>query len=407
MRSNTCLAGLRRAIRIDFFLILTVLLALLATCPAQAQTFTVLHAFTGVPDGRGPDSSLALDATGNLYGTTGQGGARYHGSLFEVWPGGGEKIVYSFVAAHGTGPNWLIRDADGALYGITQGGGAYNRGAVFKLDNKERESVLYSFVGGADGAWPNAVIHGADGDFYGTTEYGGNTGCDSQGCGTVFKLSPAGKKTTLYTFTGGTDGAVPVGGLVQDSAGNLYGVTGSGGNLSCNDGYGCGTVFEVDAAGKETVLHSFIGGNDGTGPVGLVSDQEGSFYGATYGGGLFGNGTVFKLDASGQETVLYSFSGGADGGQPGVGVVLDASGNIYGSTSIGGAGSCDCGVVFVLGTSGKETVLHSFTGGGDGAGPGAVVLDSAGNIYGTAGGGGDLSCGYNGEGCGTVFKITP
>jgi len=198
-----------------------------------------------------------------------------------------------------------------------------------------------------------------------------------------------------------------VGGLVQDSAGNLYGVTRGGGNLSCNDGYGCGTVFEVDAAGTETVVHSFIGGNDGTWPAGLIRDQEGNFYGATSGGGTFGNGTVFKLDASGKETVLYSFSGGADGSQPGAGVVLDASGNIYGSTPSGGAGSCYCGVVFVLGTSGKETVLHSFTGGGDGAGPGAVVLDASGNIYGTAGGGGDLSCGYNREGCGTVFKITP
>ena len=408
MRSNTLFSLLRRAIRIDFFLTLTLGLVLLATAPAQAQTFTVLHAFTGVPDGKGPDSSLALDATGNLYGTTGQGGARYHGSLFEVSPGGEEKIVYSFVAAHGTAPNWLIRDADGALYGTTQGGGAYNRGAVFKLDNKSRETVLYSFAGGADGEWPNAVIHGADGNSYGTTEYGGSTGCDEQGCGTVFNLSPAGKKTTLYAFTGGTDGAIPVGGLVQDSAGNLYGVTGSGGNLSCNDGYGCGTVFAVDTAGSETVLHTFIGGDDGIDPVGLVRDRQGNFYGTTNEGGLFGNGTVFKLDTSGQEAVLYSFTGGSDGSLPTAGVVLDAAQNIYGTTEFGGAGSCDCGVVFVLDTSGKETVLHSFTWGADGALPVAGVSpDSAGNIYGTAILGGDLSCGFRGEGCGTVFKITP
>src|SRR5208337_2933280 len=199
--------------------------------------------------------------------------------------------------------------------------------------------VLYSFRGGTDGAWPNAVMRGADGDFYGTTEDGGNTGCDRQGCGTVFKLSSAGKKTTLYTFTGGTDGASPSGGLVQDPAGNLYGVTWGGGNLSCNDGYGCGTVFEVDAAGTETVVHSFIGGNDGIWPAGLIRDQESNFYGTTSQGGLFGNGTVFKLDASGQETVLYSFTGGADRGQPGAGVVLDAAGNIYGTTGGGGAGS--------------------------------------------------------------------
>lgn len=407
MRSNTSLSGLRRAIRIDFFLTLTLCLALLATGLAQAQTFTVLHAFTGTPDGTGPNSSPVLDASDNVYGTTGEGGAGYHGSLFKVWPGGKEKIVYSFVAAHGAGPNWLTGDADGTFYGTTQRGGAYNQGAVFKLDKKGHETVLYSFRGGTDGEWPNAVMLGADGNFYGTTYYGGNTGCEG-GCGTVFKLSPTGKETVLYAFTGGTDGGIPVGGVVQDSVGNLYGVALSGGNLGCNDGYGCGAVFEVDTAGTETVLHSFIGGNDGMWPAGIIRDQEGNFYGSTTQGGQFNNGTVFKLDASGQEIVLYSFSGGADGGQPDAGVVLDASGNIYGSTSSGGAGSCGyCGVVFVLEANGKETVLHSFTGGGDGSGPGAVTLDASGNIYGTAGGGGDLSCHYIGEGCGTVFKITP
>jgi len=407
MRSNTCLAGLRRAIRIDLFLILALGLVLLAASPVQAQTFTVLHAFTGVPDGSGPNGVI-LDASSNLYGTTYSGGRRYHGIAFEISPSGKETIRYNFLAAHGANPDSILfRDANGTLYGATYSGGAYNRGAVFKLSKTGHETALYSFSGGTDGYWPNAVIRGADGYFYGTTENGGNTECDGQGCGTVFKLSPAGKKTALYTFTGGADGGGPWGVLVQDSAGNLYGVTRGGGDLSCNDGYGCGTVFEVDTAGTETVLHSFIGGNDGIWPAGLIRDQEGNFYGATSQGGLFGNGTVFKLDTTGQETVLYSFTGGFDGSQPGAGVVLDASGNIYGTTSSGGAGSCGCGVVFELDTSGKETVLHSFTGGGDGSGPGTgVVLDSAGNIYGTAGGGGNLSCGYNREGCGTVFKIT-
>jgi uncharacterized repeat protein (TIGR03803 family) len=404
MRSNTCLSGSRRATRIDFFLTLTVCL-LLGT--VQAQTFTVLRAFKGTPDGRGPNGVI-LDSSGSSYGTTYSAGVRYKGIAFKISPEGKETILYNFLAGHGANPDsTLVQDANGALYGTTQRGGAYNGGAVFRLDDKGRETVLYSFVGGADGAWPNVVIRSADGTIYGTTENGGNTGCEfNWGCGTVFKLSPAGKKTTLYTFSGGTDGAYPGGGLVQDSAGNLYGVTWGGGDVNCNNGYGCGTVFEVDTAGTETVLHTFIGGNDGTWPVGLTRDKEGNFYGATSGGGTFNNGTVFKLHASGQETVLYSFTGGADGSQPGAGVVLDASGNIYGSTLSGGAGSCYCGVAFVLDTSGKETVLHSFTRGGDGAGPGAVVLDAARNIYGVAGGGGDLSCGYNGQGCGTVFKIT-
>jgi len=408
MRSNTMLSGLRHAIRVNLLPTFTVGLALLAASPAQAQTFTVLHAFTGPPDGRNPGAGVILDATGNLYGTTSWGGVHYKGTVFKIGPSGDKTTLYNFLAAHGANPNsTLVQDTNGALYGATQEGGAYNRGAVFKVDNKARETVLYSFVGGTDGEGPIAVIRGADGTIYGTTEYGGNTGCDSQGCGTVFKLSPAGKKTTLYTFTGGTDGALPLGGLVQDPAGNLYGVTRAGGDLSCNDGYGCGTVFEVDAAGTETVVHSFIGGNDGIWPAGLIRDQESNFYGTTSQGGLFGEGTVFKLDPTGKETVLYSFTGGYDGSQPGAGVVLDAAGNIYGTTTGGGASSCYCGVAFMLDTSGKETVLHSFTGGADGAGPLGVVLDAAGNIYGATRAGGDLSCGSDGEGFGTVFKITP
>ncbi len=407
MRSNTMLSGLRHAIRVNLLPTLTVGLTLLAASAAQAQTFTVLHAFTGPPDGRNPAAGVILDATGNLYGTTYWGGVHYRGTVFKISPSGDKTTLYNFLAAHGANPNsTLVQDTNGALYGATQEGGAYNRGAVFELDNKARETVLYSFVGGTDGEGPIAVIRGADGTVYGTTEYGGNTGCDST-CGTVFKLSPSGKKTTLYSFTGGTDGGTPRGGLVQDSAGNLYGVTWGGGDVDCNSGYGCGTLFEVDPAGTETVLHTFIGGNDGTWPVGLVPDQQGNFYGATSGGGLFGEGTVFKLDTTGKEAVLYSFTGGYDGSQPGAGVVLDAAGNIYGTTTAGGASSCYCGVAFILDTSGKETVLHSFTGGADGAGPSGVALDADGNIYGTTGAGGDLSCGSDGEGFGTVFKITP
>src|SRR5579863_7045188 len=252
MRSNTCLAGLRSATRIDFFLTLTLCL-LLAT--AQAQTFTVLHAFKGMPDGKGPNGVI-LDSSGSSYGTTYSAGVHYKGIAFKISPEGKETILYNFLAAHGAYPDsTLVQDANDALYGTTQRGGAYNQGAVFKLDNQGKETALYSFRGKSDGAWPNAILRAADGTIYGTTENGGNTGCEfNWGCGTVFKLSRAGKKTTLYTFTGETDGASPWGVLVRDSAGNLYGVTWGGGDVNCNNGYGCGTVFEVDTAGKETVL---------------------------------------------------------------------------------------------------------------------------------------------------------
>ena len=240
--------------------------------------------------------------------------------------------------------------------------------------------ALYAFTGGTDGEYPHGgVVRDAVGNFYGTTALGGISGC--RYCGTVFKLSKTGKETVLHRFPGTQyDGVNPLAGLVRDKAGNLYGTTYAGGTT------GNGTVFKVEKTGKETVLHSFTGTpDDGRQPqAGLVRDAAGNLYGTTTGGGPSNDGTVFKLDKTGKETVLYSFTGGADGIEPWAGLVRDAAGNFYGTTSYGGSSSnCSvgCGTVFKLDRTGKETVLYSFTGPPDGEQPLAgLVRDAAGNL---------------------------
>jgi uncharacterized repeat protein (TIGR03803 family) len=228
----------------------------------------------------------------------------------------------------------------------------------------------------------------------------------------VFKLGAAGKETTLHTFTGGADGSYPMAPVIRDWAGNLYGTTILGG------GSNSGVVFKLDRTSKETVLYSFTGGTDGGQPYGgLTLDAAGDLYGTTAGGGLScsvgsGCGVVFKLDRRGKETTLHSFTGEEDGVFPFAGLLLDAAGNLYGTTANGGDLNCNagvgCGVVFKLDPSGKETTLYSFTGGADGAYPMVpVIQDRWGNLYGTATRAGDLTgtC-ANVDGCGVVFKLT-
>jgi uncharacterized repeat protein (TIGR03803 family) len=391
--------------------------------PAQGQTFSekVLYSFTGGSDGGNParGSGLVRDAAGNLYGTTFFGGSGVSlpicqstnspwgcGTVFKVDMTGKETVLYSFTAgAGGAFPiSGLVRDASGNLYGTTQQGGTVpcnlgngGCGIVFKVDTTGNETVLYSFTGGADGAFPYALIQDSAGNLYGTTWWGGDlSGCDGAGCGVVFKVDPVGKETVLYTFTGGVDGGTPACALVQDPAGNLYGTTLGGG------AYGEGTVFEVDTTGNETVLHSFTGGADGYYPStgSLLRDAARNLYGITQSGGDYGQGTVFKVDTAGNETVLYSFTGGADGDGPTGGLIADAAGNLYGTTYWGGTGSCTspptsgCGVVFRVDTAQHETVLHSFSGEPDGAYPLAgVIADAAGSLYGTTIGGGASNAG--------------
>ena len=337
---------------------------------------TILYNFTGQADGGDPLAGVIRDSAGNLYGTTDQGGTTYHGVVYELDAAGQETVLYNFTgAADGSYPNAsVVRDSAGNLYGTTHGGGATtNLGVVYKLDAAGQETVLYTFPFGADGAQPEAgVIRDSAGHLYGTTLNGGTA---SVGVG--YKLDAAGQETVLHSFTGGTDGEYPYAGVTRDSAGNLYGTTQGGGTGNA------GVVYKLDTTGQETVLYSFSGGADGGYPdASVIQDSVGNLYGTTFNGGTANMGVVYKLDVGGQETVLYSFTGGADGASPYAGVIRDSAGDLYGTTVEGG--TAGWGVVYKLDTSGQETVLYSFTGGADGGDPYAgVIRDPAGNLYGT------------------------
>jgi len=319
------------------------------------------------------------------------------------------SVLYSFPGkATGSFPTGLIRDSAGNLYGTTQWDGELSWGIVFKVSPTGAETTLYTFMGMADGGNPEAgLVMDSAGNLYGTTYQGGELSACLQvasGCGVVFKLDTAGKETALYTFTGGADGANPFAGLIMDAAGDLYGTTLYGGDSNS------GNVFKIDTTGKETVLHTFTGGADGGNPQArLVLDPSGNLYGTTQHGGTYLKGTVFKLSTDGEESVLHSFGGPPDGAYPLAGVVLDSAGNLYGTTFQGGIPyacfSAGCGVVFKLDSSGKESTLYSFTGGTDGANPEAsVVLDTLGNLYGTTLQGGDATACFS-AGCGVVFQL--
>ena len=356
---------------------------------------TVLANFPGPSDGSFPATGVVGDSAGNLYGTASSGDPSNAGVVYELDTAGHETVLYSFTGgADGAFPEaGVIRDSAGNLYGTTTRGGTEDQGVVYKLDTVGQETVLYSFGGGADGANPYTagVIRDPAGNLYGTTGVGGINGLE--GVGVVYKLDTAGNYTVLHSFTGGADGANPYTGVIRDPAGNLYGTTGVGGAANA------GVVFKVDTAGQETVLYSFTGLADGGSPNALTLDSAGNLYGTTYDGGTAKRGVVYKLDTAGHYTVLYSFTGKADGINPETGVTLDSTGNLYGTTYRGGAAGV--GVVYKLDTADNYTMLYSFTGGAHGGNPEAgLILDSAGNLYGTSYYGGNHSTGV-------VFKIKP
>lgn len=365
---------------------------------AQDTSSLRFYSFLPAPDGAGPESALIRDAAGNLYGTTFGGGAFRSGTVFKVARSGQEIVLYSFTGGKDGANPWggLVADKLGNLYGTTYNGGdltcqfnALGCGTVFKLDSAGNETVLHSFEWGADGALPfSGLIRDRAGNLYGTTSVGGTFNA-----GTVFKVDANSVESILHSFAYSPDGGAPQAGLIADSAGNLYGTTKSGG-VSGN-----GTVFTISTSGVISVLHSFGAQPDGSLPfAGLTRDPLGNLYGTTALGGAFGAGTVFKVDPSGLESVLYSFTGGSDGGSPFTGVVLDQAGNLYG-TSFGSSG---CGNIYQLDPAGAQTVLFYF--GGDVQAPcapyGSLIRDAAGALYGTTTEGGTNSLG-------TVYKFVP
>ena len=299
------------------------------------------------------------------------------------------KVLYSFTkdSAAGEDPSSsLVRDPEGNLYGIALGG-TYGRGIVFDLGNTGQESVLYNFKGSdGDGDVPDSMsFRDAAGNLFGTTFQGG-----AYSFGTVFKLDTLGAETIVYDFcreTPCTKGAYP-GGVIPGKNGSMYGITYAGGNFSCEI-TGCGTVFKINQYGDLSLLHAF-GGADGDGQnpnPGLVLDESGNVYGTTMWGGTDGRGVVFKMTSGGNETVEYSFQGAADGEYPNGGLVMDGEGNLYGTANQGGA--YNYGTVFKITASGEFTVLYSFPGGVSGANPYAnLTLNQQGNIFGVTAAGG-------------------
>lgn len=383
-----------------------------------------MHNFGANGDAAEPDGVLIFDKAGNAYGVSYRGGTYLNGTVYELSPSGSgwnETILHNFNAAAGDGQTpqgWLVMDSAGNLYGTTQYGGSRKLGIVYKLSPASggtwTEKIIHTFIGGTDGRFPEAgLILDKKGNLYGTAYQGGTGGtCGGLGCGVVFELSPKSggswSEKILHTFKGGTsDGANPLASLLMDSAGNLYGTTGTGGAHSG------GTAFKLtpNSSGgwTETILHSFNSSStDGSNPYcNLVFDSAGNLYGTTGGGGANQEGTVFKLvpgkSGSWTESVLHSFGGpGTDGQFPfNSGVVFDSLGNLYGTTGEGG--SSGEGTVFKLtpatGGGWTESVYVNFDS-TNGIQPSYGLAVNAGNIYGAALYGGTQLAG-------TVIEIVP
>jgi uncharacterized repeat protein (TIGR03803 family) len=431
------------AVAMVFFSALTTILI-----PAvQAQSFSVLHAFNGGAEGGGPYGGVIFDSAGNLFGNLARGGDPRDcvndagcGVVYELSPSSSgvwkEIPLYVFLNNTGALPGGnLLLDSAGEIFGVAEEGGGsplcgfieQGCGLIFQLSVEPsggyQESPLWIFDGKANGGVPaGSLIADETGDLYGTTYQGGNIDeVYRLGCGVVFRLLPNGSggwaETVLYSFSCGADGALPFAGLISDDAGNLYGTTYQGGKANKSCQYGCGVVFELSPSSSgtwtETVIYSFNGGSDGSNPVGGVAmDAAGNLFGTTANGGPDNYGTVFKLtprSGAWEEILLHTFTGGSDGAYPYAGVTLDSADNVYGTAESGGntndcLGGGGCGVVFKFARVGgkwKETVLHAFTGRSDGEIPEAPLkLGRDGNLYGTAVFGGAF-------GGGTVFRVTP
>lgn len=373
------------------------LLCFAAGLPSFAQsatTHTVVYSFSGgTKDGSSPYGPVVQAPDGNLYGMTPVGGANNGGVIYRVSLEGVETVLYSFPAANGS-LGGLTLGSDGKLYGFSSGG-SYSFGQFFSLTLNGTFSSLYIFTGATDGSGPQGPpVEGSDGSFYGAAQGGGI------GYGTVFKITSSGIFTLLHQFNGVQDSGSPESGLIEGSDGNFYGTVNNSDTGNFNT---LGGVYQVTPDGTFTPLHLFSGGTDGSNPDGaLVEGTDGAFYGTTHNGGLStadggeGDGTIFKITSAGVLTTLYSFTGVADGGHPEGTLALAPDGNFYGTSTASGNGT-----FFRLTPSGTFTVMHTFTGYADGSQPlSGPVEGFDGNLYGTTEAGGDFLLG-------TVYKITP
>jgi len=402
---------------------ISALLLAVLSLPAHGQSFQVLHSFTDGLDGSEPWATVIVDQRGNLYGTTLYGGANNLGTVFKLTHQGAGWVfnpLYSFTSSDGVFPEApLTIGPDGTLFGTTIYGGAGDAGTVYNVrppSNPCRtticlwnETVLHSFTGSPDGGQPGygPLVFDQAGNGYGTTISGGiNNG------GVVYRLSRsqgAWTESVVYTLTVPVTGIEPYSGLVFDRAGNLYATASTAGGL------GTGTVYELtnsEMGWAGQTLYAFPVRDPGAGAApygGVVRDAAGNLYGTTTSGGANGQGTIYELTYSGgswSENVLFNFSGVDIG--PKNSLAMDASGNLYGTNFQGGG--YQHGNVFRLSFSNGQWVytdLHDFTGGEDGELPeGGVAIDANGNLYGTTSSGGTIN-GNCTLGCGVVWEITP
>src|SRR5580698_10216307 len=407
---------------------LAISVLLFAGSGLATSTEKTLYSSIPYPLGFVPQGNMVADAQGSLYGATSEGGVstcNYGlgcGTIFKLARGSNghwqEEILLNLTGPDGAEPINVVLDAAGNVYAITAAGGSYNYGTVVEVTptygDKWAETVLYSFTGGSDGGQPVGLVIGPTGNLYGTTYSEGN------GCGASFQLTPSSgggwTESTAYAFADSLDACHPDGIPVVDEKGDIFGTTYDGGTS------GLGAAFALSSTGEgqwqEAVIYSFSG--EMTAPNSLVAAPNGVLYGTSYfGGGEVFDGAVFELamKANGQWTLtsLYGFTGGADGDVP-QGLILDSAGNLYGTTYRGGGSSActdGCGTVYKLtpGVNGgwNETVLQRFENPVEGAyGAPGLLFDASGNLYGATFGGGSQSCANDGyEGCGTVFEMTP
>jgi uncharacterized repeat protein (TIGR03803 family) len=369
-------------------LAITLLLSTIVEAAATKRTEILLYSFTGGPDGANPASTLIADAAGDLYGTTPRGGPYSQGVVFKLTPEGTLNVLYAFFGEEDGGQprGGVIFDAAGNLYGTANRGGVNDAGVMFKIEPDGTEGTFYKF-GKQQGDAENPVgdlIADPAGNFYGLAGGGAYL------WGALYRITPADKEQVLYSFVSWEDGGSAEAGLVRDDAGNLFG-TGSGGGKSS------GAVFELAADGTESVLHSF-NGEDGSTPVApLFLDKKGALFGTTIYAGPNNRGVIFKIAPNGNETTVHAFNG-TDGEAPMAGLISDRKGNLYGTTCYGG--KFNGGTAYKLARDGTVNVIHSF--GTKGRGPecpaAKLTIDGTGNLFGTTSYGG--AYGY-----GSIFEI--